>query len=149
MLRLPLRLFWCSTPSIPSPPPLFSRFRFNNPFAIHSFPRAIVGHDPRHHRCPTRTPSIPDFFRRGYRSTAFYYISRDRPYARNKYFSRYIFEPIRSIGGRNKNIVQIVFSLYRPSIYLFVYFLFFLRIFVGRNKTFFFFFGKNIESYIS
>lgn len=35
-------------------------------------------------------------------------------------------EPIRSIGGRNKNIVQIVFSLYRPSssIYLFVCFYF-------------------------
>lgn len=96
----------------------------------YSFPACWVG---------SATSSLPYphtfyfwFFRRGIaRSTiapAFYYISRDRPCVcvcvRVTNISA--LEPIRSIGGRNKNIVQIVFSLYRPSssIYLFVCFYF-------------------------
>lgn len=141
MLRLLLRLFWCSTPSIPFPLPPLPRFRFNNPFAILVSPRRI-----RDIIVPPSfpTPPISDFFRRAIvrserllrPSIIFREMDRVRLCATN--ISP--FEPvIRSIGGRNKNIAQIVFPLYPPSssIYLFVYFYSFSSYFNGGNEKFF------------
>lgn len=150
MLRLPLRLFWCSTPSIPSsPPPSSPAFAS----IIHS--RSI--------RSPARSlATIRDiivalpahllfliFFAGGIDprpSIIFREIDRMRVtnISADIYSNRY-----EVSAGEIKISCRLCFpSIVRVFIYLFIFYFFFVFS-LEEIRHFFFFFGKNIESYIS